>query len=91
MKSLTIGQVAERAGIATSAIRYYEAKGLLPRAERRNGRRVYDEDVDPVIPPVDFALPASFFVRNVARDTFALGVKDLQHRLAHLHGTGAFV
>lgn len=34
MKSFSIGQVAERAGIAASAIRYYEAEGLLPRAER---------------------------------------------------------
>lgn len=39
-----IGELARRAGIATSAIRYYEAAGILPRAARKSGRRVYGED-----------------------------------------------
>ncbi len=38
MKELSIGEVARRASIATSAIRYYEGEGLLPRAARLNGR-----------------------------------------------------
>ena len=41
---LTIGQVARRAGIATSAIRFYERNGLLPVADRVGGQRRYDED-----------------------------------------------
>jgi MerR family transcriptional regulator, redox-sensitive transcriptional activator SoxR len=40
--NLTIGAVARQASIATSAIRYYERIGLLPPAERVNGRRRYD-------------------------------------------------
>lgn len=39
---LTIGAVAQRVGIATSVIRYYETIGLLPLPPRRNGRRRYD-------------------------------------------------
>jgi MerR family redox-sensitive transcriptional activator SoxR len=42
--SLTIGEVADRAGIATSAIRYYERRGLLVADERRSGQRRYRED-----------------------------------------------
>ena len=38
---IPIGEVARRAGVATSAIRYYERLGLLPPPERRGGRRCY--------------------------------------------------
>ena len=39
---LTIGEVARRAGVATSSIRYYERIGLLPPPERTHGQRRYD-------------------------------------------------
>lgn len=40
---LGIGALAERTGLAVSAIRYYEEVGLLPPAHRRpSGHRVYD-------------------------------------------------
>ena len=45
MPMLTIGQVASRAGLRPSAIRYYEAKGLLPIALRKSGKRLYDESI----------------------------------------------
>ncbi|NIQ54392.1 MAG: MerR family transcriptional regulator [Gammaproteobacteria bacterium] len=45
MDGLTIGEVARRAGLRTSAIRYYEEAGILPAPERVNGRRRYDPDV----------------------------------------------
>jgi MerR-like DNA binding protein len=38
--TLSIGEVAERAGRAPSAIRYYERAGLLPPARRESGRGV---------------------------------------------------
>jgi DNA-binding transcriptional MerR regulator len=38
---LTIGEVARRAGVAPSAVRYYERRGLLAADERRSGRRRY--------------------------------------------------
>jgi MerR family transcriptional regulator, redox-sensitive transcriptional activator SoxR len=45
MDELTIGEVARRAGIRTSTLRYYEQIGLLPPPERTNGRRRYDPSV----------------------------------------------
>jgi DNA-binding transcriptional MerR regulator len=36
-----IGDLAQRVGIAPSAIRYYEKAGLLPVPSRRSGRRQY--------------------------------------------------
>jgi len=42
---LTIGEVAQRAGVATSTIRYYERIGLLPEPARTSGQRRYDSDV----------------------------------------------
>src|SRR5215207_1484397 len=42
---LTIGEVARRAGVATSSIRYYESIGLLPQPERLHGQRRYRSDV----------------------------------------------
>jgi DNA-binding transcriptional MerR regulator len=42
-ETLTIGEVAGRAGIATSAVRYYERRGLLLADERRSGQRRYRE------------------------------------------------
>lgn len=67
MKSLSIGEVAELAGIAASAIRYYEAEGLLPRPERRNGRRVYDPSVVGRLAIIHLAKSAGFTVAEVKR------------------------
>ena len=38
---LTIGEVAEHAHVATSAVRYYERKGLLSPDARQSGQRRY--------------------------------------------------
>ena len=37
----TIGEVAERAGVATSTVRYYERRGLLLPDARQSGQRRY--------------------------------------------------
>jgi len=42
---MTIGQVAKQAGLRTSAIRFYEQAGLLPRPVRSSGQRRYDASV----------------------------------------------
>jgi DNA-binding transcriptional MerR regulator len=38
---LTIGEMAQQAGVATSAIRYYERRGLLAADGRQSGQRRY--------------------------------------------------
>lgn len=40
---MTIGELARRAGVATSALRYWEEIGLLPEPARVSGRRRYPE------------------------------------------------
>lgn len=42
MQLLGIGEIARRAGVATSTIRYYERIGLLPPSKRVNTKRRYD-------------------------------------------------
>ena len=41
MELLTIGEVARVAGVATSAVRYYERRGLLAADTRQSGQRRY--------------------------------------------------
>ncbi len=42
-RHLTIGELAKRTGVATSALRYYEELGLLPAPGRVSGQRRYPE------------------------------------------------
>jgi MerR family transcriptional regulator, redox-sensitive transcriptional activator SoxR len=42
---MRIGEVARRAGIPASRLRYYEQLGLLPEPDRVSGRRRYDASV----------------------------------------------
>ena len=43
---LSIGQAAQRTGLSTHALRFYEREGLLPGPVQRgqDGRRAYDQD-----------------------------------------------
>ncbi len=46
MKPLTIGQVANRAGVGIETVRFYEREGLLEEpARRESGYRQYEADV----------------------------------------------
>lgn len=42
---LTIGEVADRAGLATSALRFYEREGLIHSDRSEGGQRRYHRDV----------------------------------------------
>jgi MerR family redox-sensitive transcriptional activator SoxR len=44
-EELTIGAVAERSGVATSALRFYEAEGLISAARAGSGHRRFHRDV----------------------------------------------
>jgi MerR family redox-sensitive transcriptional activator SoxR len=41
---LTIGELSERTGVASSALRYYDDLGLVRPAARSGGQRRYDQD-----------------------------------------------
>jgi MerR family redox-sensitive transcriptional activator SoxR len=62
---LTIGEVARRAGVATSSIRYYERIGLLPEPERLGGQRRYDAEVLGKLGFVGIAQSAGFKLREI--------------------------
>lgn len=62
---MTIGELSRKSGIAASAIRYYEDAGLLPRSERRSGRRVYDDDALARLEVIQVAKDAGFTLAEV--------------------------
>jgi len=63
---MTIGQVARKTGVAQSAIRYYEASGLLPRPSRKNGARQYDDDIIDQLKILRFLRRAGITIRGLA-------------------------
>jgi MerR family transcriptional regulator, redox-sensitive transcriptional activator SoxR len=65
LAELTIGEVAKRAGIATSQIRYYERIGLLPEPERYSGQRRYDREVLGRLGFIGVAQSAGFKLREI--------------------------
>src|SRR5262245_59958894 len=62
---LTIGEVARQVGIRTSAIRFYERKGLLSAPHRLTGRRRYDPAVIQKIRLIQLAQRAGFTVNEI--------------------------
>ncbi len=75
---LTIGEVARRAGVRASGIRYYEEAGLLEEPDRVGGKRRYDEE----------ALRRLALIGGAKRAGFTLGeIRTLLHGFPA--GTGA--
>jgi MerR family redox-sensitive transcriptional activator SoxR len=62
---LTIGQVASRTGLRVSAIRFYESRGLLPKASRIGGKRVYDDSVLERLAIIELAKTAGFHLDEI--------------------------
>jgi DNA-binding transcriptional MerR regulator len=62
---VTIGEVAAKATLATSAIRFYERSGLLKQPMRRNGRRVYSDDVLHPLVIIEFAKETGFTLSEI--------------------------
>ncbi|MFL5734873.1 MAG: MerR family transcriptional regulator [Chloroflexia bacterium] len=61
---MTIGEVARQAGVRTSALRYYESIGLLPRAARVSGQRRYDGTVLQRLAIIQLAKEAGFTIEE---------------------------
>jgi MerR family redox-sensitive transcriptional activator SoxR len=65
IEELAIGEVARRAGIQPSALRYYERIGLMPAPKRVSGRRRYGEDTVQMLKVVQLAQSAGFTVAEI--------------------------
>lgn len=76
MKQLTIGDLARRFGIRTSALRFYERVGLLLPPERKSGQRRYNAQAVTQVAAIQAAQRAGFALAEIrtlldgfARDT----------------------
>ena len=69
---LTIGQTAERAGVATSALRFYEAEGLITSVRTSGNQRRFARST----------LRRVAFVRSAQR--VGLSLEEIKHALAGL-------
>jgi MerR family transcriptional regulator, redox-sensitive transcriptional activator SoxR len=65
MNDFTIGEITQRTGITSSAIRYYEQIGLLPPPRRINGWRRYDADVLLSLRCIQLAQQAGFKLSEI--------------------------
>lgn len=64
---LSIGEVAKRAGLAASALRYYEREGLIPAAPQRGGRRVYSASILERLALIELCKRAGFGIGEIKR------------------------
>ncbi|HEX6357833.1 MerR family transcriptional regulator [Actinophytocola sp.] len=71
---LDIAEVAERSGLAPSALRFYEKRGLIAPAGRNGLRRTYQPDVLDRLALITCARGAGFTVAEIAR--FLLATPD---------------
>jgi MerR family transcriptional regulator, redox-sensitive transcriptional activator SoxR len=67
MPDLSIGQVARRAGISASAIRYWERRRLIAAPPRRAGRRCYDPAIVVRLRQVAAARRAGLAIAEIRR------------------------
>jgi MerR family transcriptional regulator, redox-sensitive transcriptional activator SoxR len=61
---MTVGELARRAGVRPSTIRYYEELGLVPAPPRRSGWRDFDGDALAHLAVVQFARSCGFTLKE---------------------------
>ena len=85
---VTIGELARRAGIATSTVRYYERRGLVRPDARRSGQRRYRDDTVRLVVFIGMLKDAGLSLEDIDGVLSAASVdewKDIgQRRLAVL-------
>jgi len=62
---LTIGELAERGGVRTSTLRYYEEEGLLRPVKRVSGQRRYDDSAVEVLTVIRFCQSLGFTLGEI--------------------------
>jgi len=66
MEQLTIGQLAKRTGLRTSALRYYEELGLLfPAGRTASGYRLYDPEAEQTVRFIQQAQRLGFSLNDI--------------------------
>jgi DNA-binding transcriptional MerR regulator len=69
---MDIGEVSRRSGLAASALRYYEARGLIRSTGRKGLRRTFGPDVLERLSLIALGRSAGFSLEQIAR-MFAAG------------------
>ena len=67
MKPLDIAEVSKRSGLPASALRFYEAKGLIASIGRRGLRRSFDARVLEQLALIGLGQAAGFSLGEIAR------------------------
>jgi MerR family redox-sensitive transcriptional activator SoxR len=80
---MRIGEVARRAGVRVSLLRYYEEIGLLPEAPRVSGQRRYDDSVLRRLAVIDVAQRAGLTLDEI-RELVDHGNDPMSDRLREL-------
>jgi MerR family redox-sensitive transcriptional activator SoxR len=62
---MKIGEIARRAGVRTSTIRFYERAGVLPLASRQNGQRRFAAEAELQLAVIEFARKAGFTIAEI--------------------------
>ena len=95
---MDIAQVARRSGVAASALRFYEARGLIESTGRHGLRRLFDESVLDRLALVSLGRAAGFSLDEIAamlgrrgtpvidRDALSARADDLDATIARLQG-----
>jgi DNA-binding transcriptional MerR regulator len=87
---LTIGELARRAGVTTSALRYYEELGLLPAPARLSGQRRYPESAARLVAAIllysdaGFTLAEQKALMNTRASTSGDRKRLMQRKVAEL-------
>ena len=68
---LTVGELAQRAGVATSALRYWEDLGLLPPPVRVSGQRRYPPSAIGLVGEILLLQDAGYTLREIEALTTA--------------------
>ncbi|MFH9980700.1 MerR family transcriptional regulator [Streptomyces sp. NPDC017179] len=67
MRYLPIGELADKAHVRASALRYWEERGLLPGARREGGRRVWPATTVRRIALIKMAQRAGFTLAEITQ------------------------
>ncbi len=67
MRDLDIAEVAARTGVAASALRFYEEKGLISSIGRRGLRRLFDPSVLDRLALISLGQAAGFTLDEISR------------------------